>query len=113
MQLILNIAKDFSPIPGARYPIEGDFSGQEFRQLLLAPKLKEAISNDVVLTINLDGTLGYGTSFLEEAFGGLIRSDKFPFDEIKAHLKFVCNDDPGYIDEINTYMEEANAKEHR
>ena len=45
MQLKINIAKDFSPIPGARYPIEGDFSGQEFRQTILAPKLKDAIKN--------------------------------------------------------------------
>lgn len=111
MQLTINIAKDFSPIPGARYPIEGDFSGQEFRQNILAPKLKEAIQTKTILTINLDGTLGYGTSFLEEAFGGLIRTDKFSYAEIMGHLKLICNDDPGYIDEINSYMEEANAKE--
>lgn len=111
MQLTINIAKDFSPIPGARYPIEGDFSGQEFRQSLLAPKLKEAIKNGDTLIIDLDGTLGYGTSFLEEAFGGLIRSDKFSYEDIGKHLMFSCNDDPGYIDEIKSYMEEANAKE--
>lgn len=28
----IKIATDFSRIPGARYPIEGDFSGQEFRK---------------------------------------------------------------------------------
>lgn len=111
MQLTINIAKDFSPIPGARYPIEGDFSGQEFRQNILAPKLKEAIQTNTILTVNLDGTLGYGTSFLEEAFGGLIRTDKFSYADIIDHLKLYCNDDPGYIDEINSYMEEANAKE--
>lgn len=111
MELTINIAKDFSPIPGARYPIEGDYSGQEFRQNILAPKLNEAIQNNEILTVNLDGTLGYGTSFLEEAFGGLIRTDKFSFADIKDHLKFICNDDPSYIDEINSYMEEANAKE--
>lgn len=112
MQLTINIARDFSPIPGARYPIEGDFSGQEFRQSLLAPKLKEAIQSNTVLNIDLDGTLGYGTSFLEEAFGGLIRTDKFSYDDILSHIQFTCNDDPGYIDEINSYMEDANVKEH-
>lgn len=111
MELTIYIAKDFSPIPGARYPIEGDYSGQEFRQNILAPKLKEAIQNNKILTVNLDGTLGYGTSFLEEAFGGLIRTDKFSFADITSHLKFICYDDPSYIDEINSYMEEANAKE--
>lgn len=112
MQLTINIARDFSPIPGARYPIEGDFSGQEFRQTLLAPKLKEAIKSGTVLLVDLDGTLGYGTSFLEEAFGGLIRSDKFSFEDIAKHLDFSCYDDPGYIQEIKSYIEEANVKEH-
>ena len=41
----IKIATDFSRIPGARYPEEGDFSGQEFRQLLLYPALQEAIIN--------------------------------------------------------------------
>ena len=112
MQLIINIAKDFSPIPGARYPIEGDYSGQEFRQNILAPQLREAIESSCELLIDLDGTLGYGTSFLEEAFGGLIRTDKFNIDDINKHIRYVCNDDPSYIDEIQTYIAEANAKEN-
>lgn len=111
MQLTINIAKDFSPIPGARYPIEGDFSGQEFRQNILAPKLKEAIKSNVTLLVNLDGTLGYGTSFLEEAFGGLIRTDKFSIEDIKKHIQVTCFDDPSYIEEIETYIQDAHAKE--
>lgn len=113
MQLVINVAKDFSPIPGARYPKEGDFSGQEFRTKLLSPKLKEAIENKTILLVDLDGTLGYGTSFLEEAFGGLIRSDKFNLDDIKKHLKFSCKDDPTYIEEINSYIEDAYEREHK
>lgn len=113
MQLVINVAKDFSPIPGARYPKEGDFSGQEFRTKLLSPKLKEAIENKTILLVDLDGTLGYGTSFLEEAFGGLIRSDKFNLDDIKKHLQFSCKDDPTYIEEINSYIEDAYEREHK
>lgn len=113
MQLVINVAKDFSPIPGARYPKEGDFSGQEFRTKLLTPKLKEAIENKTILLVDLDGTLGYGTSFLEEAFGGLIRSDKFNLDDIKKHLQFSCKDDPTYIEEINSYIEDAYEREHK
>ena len=62
----INIAVDFSRIPGARYPEEGDFSGQEFRQTILLPKLQEAIKKKEMLTINLDGTAGLGRSYLEE-----------------------------------------------
>ena len=63
----IKIATDFSRIPGARYPIEGDFSGQEFRKKILLPQLKEAINNHEELIIDLDGTAGLGTSFLEES----------------------------------------------
>ena len=74
--IIIKIATDFSRIPGARYPEEGDYSGQEFRQNVLHPALKKAIEMNVKLIVDLDGTAGLGTSFLEESFGGLIRRDQ-------------------------------------
>lgn len=106
----LSIAKDFSIIPGARFPEEGDFSGQDFRTQLLLPKLLDAIQKDEILFVILDGTAGLGTSFLEEAFGGLIREDKVDYNQIKSHLKFVSEEDPEYVDEINEYMEDAYAQ---
>ena len=42
--ITISIAKDFSRIPGARFPKEGNHSGQEFRMQVLLPKLSEAIS---------------------------------------------------------------------
>lgn len=108
----IKIATDFSRIPGARFPEEGDFSGQEFRQNVLLPKLKEAIEKQEKLEIDLDGTAGLGTSFLEESFGGLIRIDKMNYPLIKSTLSFVSNDDPEYIDEINNYLQEAHEKEN-
>lgn len=108
--MIISIAKDFSAIPGARFPEEGDFSGQDFRNNVLCPALKEAISNDEVLTVILDGTAGLGTSFLEESFGGLIRNDKFSLATLQKHLYLVSDEDPDYITEINQYMSEANAQ---
>jgi hypothetical protein len=108
----IKIATDFSRIPGARFPEEGDFSGQEFRQNILLPKLKEAIEKKEKLEIDLDGTAGLGTSFLEESFGGLIRIDKMDYNLIINTLSFISNDDPEYIDEINNYLQEANEKEN-
>lgn len=90
----IKIATDFSRIPGARYPEEGDFSGQEFRNKVLLPQLKKAIQENVKLTIDLDGTAGLGTSFLEEAFGGLIREDKLDYAQIIETLEFVSEEDP-------------------
>lgn len=51
--IIIKIATDFSRIPGARYPEEGDYSGQEFRQNVLHPALKKAIEMNVKLIVDL------------------------------------------------------------
>lgn len=108
--LELIIARDFSTVPGARYPEEGDFSGHEFRNNVLIPKIKEAISNQVHLLIDLDGTAGYGTSFLEEAFGGLIRIDNYSLSVLENLFIFKSEEDPEYINEIKDYMKDADDK---
>lgn len=103
----IKIATDFSRIPGARVPEEGDYPGIQFRQEILLPKLKEAIEKNQKLVIDLDGTAGLGTSFLEESFGGLIRTDKLDYHTVIKTLEFVSIDDPDYIDEIMDYLKEA------
>lgn len=105
--ITISIAKDFSRIPGARFPKEGDFSGEEFRKNVLLPNLKEAIKRKEKLRVVLDGTAGLGTSFLEEAFGGLIRVDGIQHDVIKQTLVLVSEEDDEYIEEINQYIKEA------
>lgn len=107
----LKIATEFSRIPGARYPEEGDYSGKDFRTNILLPRLKTAIENGEKLTIDLDGTAGLGTSFLEESFGGLIREDGIPYHQIKETIILISLDDPDYISEINSYLEDAYEKE--
>jgi len=104
----LVICKEFSPSPGPRYASEGDFSGEEFRIKLLAPRLKDAISNKKTLFIDLDGTAGYGTSFLEEAFGGLIRIDKYKYDDILAHLQLKSEEEPYLTEDIMGYLKDAH-----
>lgn len=106
----LNIAKEFSTTPGARYEHEGPYPGKDFRNKYLAPRLKECIKTHEQLEITLDGTAGLGTSFLEESFGGLIREDKIQYDDAIRTLKFISNENPEYINEINQYMKEAYEK---
>lgn len=108
----IKIATDFSRIPGARFLSEGDFPGEEFREKILMPKLKEAIEKNEKLEIDLDGTAGLGTSFLEESFGGLIREDNMDYKIIIDTISFISVDDPDYIDEINDYIKEAHEKEN-
>lgn len=108
----IKIATDFSRIPCARFLSEGDYPGEEFREKILLPKIKEAIEKNEKLEIDLDGTAGLGTSFLEESFGGLIRIDKLDYDKILNTISFISTDDPEYIDEILEYLKEAHEKEN-
>lgn len=105
--ITISIANDFSRIPGARFPQEGNFSGQEFRTTVLRPNLEKAIKEKTKLQVILDGTAGLGTSFLEESFGGLIRNDGFKYDVIMQTIEFVSEEDDEYIEEINEYLKAA------
>jgi len=81
------LVADFTRSPGGRFIADGEYSGEWFRQDVLVPALRAAIAARDVLTVVLDGTSGYGSSFLEEAFGGLVRRGLFPQRIVKDHLK--------------------------
>lgn len=72
-EVTINVARDFSRYPSGRYRSDSRSSGQQFRDDYLAPPLREGAR----VLVELDGTLGYGSSFLDEAFGGLRRDLKF------------------------------------
>lgn len=97
----INIAKDFTDTPGARYKADGEFSGEEFRDSFLVVNFDKYD----LIEINLDGTEGYATSFLEEAFGGLAR--KFGSDKTLKKLRFISNEEPDLIEEINQYIKDV------
>lgn len=80
----INVVKDFNKKPYGRYPEDGDGCGVFFRQLKLAPALR---SNDRV-HVTLDGYNRYGRSFLDEAFGGLIREEGFTLEDLKLRLTY-------------------------
>jgi len=103
---MISIAKEFSDTPGPRAREEGDCSGEEFLETLLLPAYQQAIAEDGTILIDLDGTEGYATSFLEAAFGALAR--KYPPQEVLAHLDFKSDDEPYLIEEIKKYILEAN-----
>ena len=109
----IKIAEDFSRTPGPRLKKEGSFSGELFREVLLAPLIKKAIEANDSLEVDLDGTAGYGTSFLEESFGGLIRIEKIPFEKITSTLILASFEDKSYIEEIFGYIKDANEQEKK
>jgi len=104
---ILNIASQFSTSPAGRYRTDGIESGQVFREDLLAPALKEA----EIVEVNLDGTDGYGSSFLEETFGGLLRSRDLALGQFAARVHLIANDDPSLLDEILGYVADEERRQ--
>lgn len=103
----IKIASEFTTAPGPRHISEGKYSGEQFRKELLLPKVREACNKNCQLTIDLDGTSGYGTSFLEESFGGLIREDNLSLATLDSTLRFVSQEEPDLLTEIREYMQDA------
>lgn len=107
--VMINVAKEFTETPGARYKTQGAFSGEEFRDDILYPKFIESISNNEKLVVNLDGGYGYGSSFLEEAFGGLVRKLKeeknIHYKDVKE-IEIISDDNIVWIDKIKTYIDD-------
>lgn len=91
----LHIAKIFSPWAGGRYPSDSEYSGERFRNEYLIPNLVDSSVTKVI--VSLIGTIGLGSSFKEELFGGAVRAgitkdilktklqieSKYPTDEIE------------------------------
>jgi hypothetical protein len=103
----ITIAKDFSSTPGARHRSDGLYSGEDFRERLLEPHFKDPKATEEV-TVVLDGTEGYASSFLEEAFGGLARI--YGTEVCKERLVFVSTEDELLEDEILYYIEHPHGK---
>jgi hypothetical protein len=96
---MINVAKDFSRYPSGRHPEDSKYSGERFREDFLVQPLRENSS----LMIELDGTLGYGSSFLDEAFGGLSRIHGFTKEFLKNHLHLISKNED-LVTEAWSYM---------
>ena len=105
---VVSIAKEFSSTPGPRARDEGDFSGDQFLEEVLRPAYAQAVKEGSTLIVDLDGTEGYATSFLEATFGGLAR--EFDAAEILRVVTFKSDDEPYLIDEIKGYIADARKK---
>jgi len=96
--IIIDIPKDFSRTPGWRTYEDGPFSGEEFFDKLLKDSFAKAKNKGVKLKVILDGSDGYTTSFLNEAFRLL--GKEFGSDFVWNNLIIVSNEVPKYIERI-------------
>lgn len=58
--MTLHVAKDFSDCPAGRYFTDGPFSGEA-----LAHRVHIALATEDKVVVDLDGTRGYGASFID------------------------------------------------
>ncbi|MBC6438636.1 MAG: DUF4325 domain-containing protein [Rhodobacteraceae bacterium] len=107
MSRTITISKDYTRFPGGRYVEDGAGNGTTFREDFMKPEM--ARQDGSVIRVVLDGAAGYPSSFLEEAFGGLVRVDGFAAKDVLNRFEFVANE-PGfarYIELIKQYVRQA------
>ncbi|QUN05352.1 STAS-like domain-containing protein [Shewanella yunxiaonensis] len=100
------IGMNFSSDPSGRYYTDGDGSGEEFREEVLKPLLEKKDKIEIDIEKNVDG---YGSSFLVEAFGGLIKHGYFTSDEVLSKIVTTCKTDDYkfYQNKIEQYIKQA------
>lgn len=85
-ELKIIITSEFNDKLGGRWIKLGPYSGEAFYNELLLPRYKKARELEVKLNIYLDGTKGYGSSFLDQSFGELARENGV--NEVKETIVF-------------------------
>ena len=97
--------------PGPRYRRQGAGSGEGLREDHLIPALDRARAQGGRVEVDADGTpYGYPASFLEEAFGGLVRRrGAAAADQIAVR----CSDDPEMEPTVTEVMRDAAARDRR
>lgn len=98
---VINVV-DFTEFPGPRERKFGDFSGEEFRETILIPEIQYGEE----FAVCLDNVFGYGSSFLEEAFAGLLRRGVPESVVLSIANNLIAEDDPSLIVEIKQYINE-------
>jgi len=105
-QKIKIAVRDFSETPGPREKVQGDFSAEFFVETVLDPEFQKMDADvNLKMEINLDGTLGYGTSFLEEVFGGTTRNKGVDF--VRDRIEVISEEEPWLKDEIKSYVDDV------
>ena len=101
----ISIADDFSPYPAGRYPDDGAYNAATFRAKVLIP----ALTNNEQVEVTFDKVVGVGASFLDEAFGGLVRKEGMTKDFLGSHLRLTTSEPEleAFVKLAQRYIDEA------
>ncbi|MBX8825274.1 STAS-like domain-containing protein [Ochrobactrum sp. SFR4] len=90
--MMIDLANEFGKYPAGRFPTDGSYNGELFREKFLKPYLKTITeqSSSEKLIIDIDGVRAFGSSFIEEAFGGLIRAGLYTSLELNRLIEVKC-----------------------
>lgn len=84
----INVASQFSAYPIGRDEEDSpDTNGQKFREELLLPHLNAVRDNHGKVIVDFEGVESFGSSFLEEAFGGLVRKNGWTPNDLRRVLE--------------------------
>jgi hypothetical protein len=104
---IIKVVDDFNKKPYGRLISDGpgceDTAGEVFRDKHLAPALRKYDR----VTVDLNGFNRYGRSFLDEAFGGLIRESGFTKADLDEKLTYFHDELSSVITIIDERIEKA------
>lgn len=104
LKRFISIAEDFSKTPGGRTIDSGDFSAELLLKNILIPQMEEAKKYNATVVIDLDGTIGYAASFIDEVFSNPIFSSK----DNKIPVEIISKEEPSLIKEIvDIWMENS------
>ena len=109
MTLRINIAREFSPILMVRHKQKDMKSGEEFREEILLPRVRQAVQERTILQIDFDGLKGINLSFLDESFGGIVRAGEMSAEDLLKILEFIPEKSyyDIYIDKTKNFISEA------
>lgn len=82
------VVSEFSHAPSGRYRTDGPYSGEAFREDVLVPALGEFDR----VEIHLDGPRGYPSSFVDEAFAGVLRIDNLAKSDVREKVFLFYSD---------------------
>jgi hypothetical protein len=99
----IDVARDFAPEPFGRYPRHGPASGERFRTEFLERALRDGDR----VRVDFDGVSGLSSSFLDEAFAGLVRRGVLTRENFFRYVSIKSDRDPSYIEDVRQYVDEA------